>query len=212
MSRFHTLYLAAWLLYGVVAAVVAARSVRVSLRGAARFLAAPWKIALFVPAIVFVTFAGRFTDDETWDVVSGGGMSILTVATSWWTIGTLVRARWRWSRPSEIVVAVFVALFSASWFYDGYLLLRDGAYTHRWLGNLMISPVIYACAGLVANLEVRDGRLGFAFARREWPLGASRSASARLAIAVVPLVALAAYGLVAAVGWRAPYSAPIRPR
>ncbi len=204
MSRFHTIYLAGWLLFGVVALGVAARSVRVPLGAAARLLTAPWKLALFVPAIVFVTFAGRFTDDETWDVVSGGGMAILTVTTSWWTIGTLARARWRWSRPAELLVAVFVLLFSSSWFYDGYLLLRDSAYTHRWLGNLMISPVIYACAGLAANLEVRERRLAFAFSREEWPRGGARAVSARLAIAVVPLVALAAYGLVAAVGWRVP--------
>jgi hypothetical protein len=31
----------------------------------------PWKLRLFVPALLFVTFAGRFTNDETWDVVTG---------------------------------------------------------------------------------------------------------------------------------------------
>jgi len=134
------------------------------------FLRAPWKVALFVPAVVFVTFAGRFTDDETWDVVSGGGMSILTVATSWWSVGTLVRVVRRIRPAREAIVAVALALFSSSWFYDGWLLLRDGAYTARWLGNLMLSPTIYLCAGLLSNLEINEGRLALAFVRADWPV------------------------------------------
>lgn len=36
------------------------------------YLTMPWKLAIFLPAFLFVTFAGRFTDDETWDVITGG--------------------------------------------------------------------------------------------------------------------------------------------
>src|SRR5262245_46240318 len=32
------------------------------------YLTMRWKLAFFVPAVLFITFAGRFTDDETWDV------------------------------------------------------------------------------------------------------------------------------------------------
>jgi hypothetical protein len=38
------------------------------------FHGVPWKLCLFVPALLFVTFAGRYTNDETWDLVTGSGM------------------------------------------------------------------------------------------------------------------------------------------
>jgi hypothetical protein len=200
-----TLYIAGWCAFTVLAALVAFRYVRLAWRDALAFLLVPWKVAVFVPAILFVTFAGRFTDDETWDVVSGGGMSILTVLTSWWAVGTGARVVRRMAHPRELVVALGATLFSASWFYDGYLLLRDGAYTQRWLGNLMLSPTIYVCAGLLSNLELDErGRLGFSFLRPDWPrpLPSARKISLTMVLVSVPLVAIAAWFLVGFVGWR----------
>jgi hypothetical protein len=200
-----TLYIAGWCAFTVLAALVAFRYVRLAWRDALAFLLVPWKVAVFVPAILFVTFAGRFTDDETWDVVSGAGMSILTVLTAWWSVGTGVRVVRRMAHPRELVVALGATLFSASWFYDGYLLLRDGAYTQRWLGNLMLSPTIYLCAGLLSNLELDDrGRLGFSFLRPDWPrpLASARKISLAMVLVSIPLVAIAAWFLVGFVGWR----------
>ena len=199
-----TFYIAGWCTFTVLAALVAWRYVRLPVRDALAFLLVPWKVAVFVPAILFVTFAGRFTDDETWDVVSGGGMSILTVLTAWWSIGTAARVVRRLAHPRELVVAIGATLFSASWFYDGYLFLRDGAYTPRWLGNLLLSPTIYVCAGLLSNLEVDDaGRLGFAFLRADWPrpLAKAGRISATMVLVSIPLVLLAAWFLVGFVGW-----------
>ena len=199
-----TVYLAGWCSFLALAAVIAWRSVRLDVRDALAFLLVPWKVAVFVPAILFVTFAGRFTDDETWDVVSGGGMSVLTVATAWWSVGTAVRVVRRLRPARELVVAIGVTLFSASWFYDGYLLLRDGSYTPRWLGNLLLSPTIYLCAGLLSNLEIDErGRLGFAFTRADWPrpLPTARRVSLTMVLVSLPLVAIAAWFLVGFVGW-----------
>ena len=206
MTPFLQQYLVGWLIFCVIAAIVAARSVRLRRSDVLAFLAIPWKIALFVPACVFVTFAGHFTDDETWDLVSGGGMSLLTVATAWWSVGTAVRAVRRLAPKRELVVALALTLFSSSWFYDGYLLLRDGAYTARWLGNLMLSPTIYLCAGVLENLEMRDGRLALACTRRDWPrpVAGSSRASWAIALASIPLVAIAAWFLVGFVGWHLP--------
>ena len=196
-------YLVAWLAVCVVATALAVKGVR--LRGAdvLAFLRAPWKVAVFAPAIVFTTFAGRFTDDETWDVVSGGGMSVLTVLTAWWSVGAAVQVWRRVRPPSHLVVAIAVGLFSSSWFYDGYLLLRDGAYSQRWLGNLMLSPTIYICAGLVMNLELRDRKLAFAFTRSDWPRPTPTTATTTwpLLVASIPMVVVAAYFLVGFVGW-----------
>jgi hypothetical protein len=197
-------YLLGWIVFCCVAAVVAVREVRFRASDMAAFLRVPWKVALFVPAIAFVTVAGRFTDDETWDAVSGGGMSVLTVATSWWSVGTAVRV-WRGKeRPRLLLVALAATLFSSSWFYDGWLLLRDGAYTARWLGNLMLSPTVYLCAGLVLNLETRDGRLALAFTREDWPRPVPATRSWLVVLASIPLVVIAGWFLVGFVGWRLP--------
>jgi hypothetical protein len=205
VTPFLTGYLASWVAFCLLAAGVALTSVRVSVHDAAAFLRAPWKLVLFVPAVVFVTFAGRFTDDETWDVVSGGGMALLTFLTSWWSVGVAVRALRRLVPLRYLVVALAVTLFSSSWFYDGYLLLRDGSYTCRWLGNLLLSPTIYLCAGVVLNLELRDGRVGVAFSRPDWPRPLPPSdvrAAWPLLLAAAPLVIVAGYFLVGFVGWR----------
>jgi len=204
MTPFLRVYLAGWIAFCTVAAVIAVRSVRIPWRDAARFLAVPWKLALFLPGIVFVTFAGRFTDDETWDVVNGGGMAILTVGTAWWSVGTAARVVRRLAPARELLVAIAVTLFSASWFYDGWLLIRDGAYSVRWEGNLFLSPTIYLCAGAIQNLELRDGKLAFGFTRPDWPRMAERSASWRLALAAVPFVLVAVWFLVGFVGWKLP--------
>ncbi len=199
-------YVAAWGTFCVIAAIIAVRSVRVNVRDALAFMRVPWRVALFTPAILFVTFAGRFTDDETWDLVTGGGMSIFTALTAWWAIGTLVRVFRKLAAPREAVVALAVWFFSSSWFYDGYLLIRDGAYTSRWVGNLMLSPVTYLCAGLVSNLESRNGSLGFAFTRKEWPrpLEAKSRVTWSMVLAAVPLLFIATWFLVGVVGWKLP--------
>lgn len=203
MTPAPTPYVAAWLTFCLVAALVAVRSVRISWTDALAFVLVPWKVAVFVPAILFVTFAGHFTNDETWDVVSGGGMSLLTVATSWWSVGTMARVARGHSPLRELVVAVAIALFSSSWFYDGYLLLRDGAYTQRWLGNLMLSPVIYLCAGLLTNLEVFHGRVSLGFTRADWPrpLPTRTAITWSLVVAIAILASIAAFFLVAFVEW-----------
>ena len=142
MDDFLVKYFVAWVACSALGVALFVKDIRLSWRDEARFLLVPWKVALFGPAVVFVTFAGRYTDDETWDVTCGGGMAVLTVLTSGWSVGTVVKGCRGERPPSHLVVALIVALFSSSWFYDGYLLWRDGAYTHRWLGNLTLSPVI----------------------------------------------------------------------
>lgn len=204
MDAFLVRYLVVWVACCVLGLVLFVKDVRVDWAAHGRALLVPWRLALFVPAIAFVTFAGRFTDDETWDVVCGGGMALLTFFTAGFSVGTTAKVL-RGDRPwSHLVVAVVLMLFSSAWFYDGYLLLRDGAYTHRWLGNLKLSPLIYVCAGLALNLEQRGARLGFAFTRPDWPMPRSSRPSWALALAALPLVAVAAYVLVAFVGWRLP--------
>jgi hypothetical protein len=172
------------------------------------FLFVPWKLGLFVPAFLFVTFAGRYTDDETWDVVTGSGMSVLTFLTAPWSIGSIYRVLVGRRSVRYLIVAIALLLFSSSWFYDAYLLWRDGLYTRRWLGNLMLSPIIYSAAGLLWNLEANDrmhlldGRgFRFAFSRADWPSRPDDTSVLPVVAASVPLILIAAFVLVAFVRW-----------
>ena len=107
--------------------------------------------------------------------------------------------------PRYLFVAAALLLFSSSWFYDGYLLLREGSYTTRWWSNLMLSPIIYLTAGCLWNLEAR-GRFGvrLGFVRRDWPNRPSDGRFLPIIFASIPLLLIAAFVLVAVVQWRIP--------
>jgi hypothetical protein len=173
------------------------------------FLGVRWKLCLFVPAFLFVTFAGRFTDDETWDAVTGAGMATLTFLTAPWAIGLLYQVTIGRRTLRYLLVALSLLLFASSWFYDGYLLWRDGAYTPRWLGNLMLSPFIYVAAGLLWNLEATEaddfrgsGGYRFSFTREDWPTRPLNTDFAPLIAPSLPFILMTAFVLVAFVGWR----------
>lgn len=204
-------YIAFWVLFCLLAIFILLadrKQLRREWQAYLAFLFVPWKLCLFVPAFLFVTFAGRYTNDETWDVVTGGGMSILTFFTAPWSIGLIYQVL-TGRRPLRYsIVAVALLLFSSSWFYDAYLLWRDGVYTRRWLGNLMLSPMIYLAAGLLWNLEA-TGRASFldrsnfrfSFVRPDWPRRPIDTQFAPLIMVSVPLILVAAFVLIAFVGW-----------
>jgi hypothetical protein len=174
-----------------------------------RFLCVPWKLWLLVLALIFVTFAGRYTNDETWDVVTGSGMAILTFLTAPWSIGLIYQVLVGRRPLRYLIVALALLLFSSSWFYDAYLLLRDGFYTPRWAGNLMLSPFIYVAAGMLWNLEAKDsgdfrngGECGFSFVRADWPSRPVDTGFGPLVLVSIPFIVIAAFVLVAFVGWK----------
>jgi hypothetical protein len=135
-----------------------------------RFLAQPWKVAAFVLGAALITLAAPYTGDPTWDYVDGLFMSVLCYTTAPWVVGILHAAWHRRVRATELYVAACLWLFSASWSYDLYLVLRDGRYPDTWFANLFASSVIYLAAGMFWNLEFRAGRgVIFSFMREGWP-------------------------------------------
>ena len=212
ISPFFVKYTAIWTSFCLVALLILAwdrKRLLPEWREYWRFLCVPWKVCLFVPAFFFVTFAGRLTDDETWDWVTGSGMAILTFLTAPWVVG-LIYLVFVGRRPARyLVVALALLLFSSSWFYDGYLLWRDGAYTGRWLGNLVLSPFIYMAAGLLWNLEAKP-RVGFhddsgfqlSFVREDWPSPPVDTRFGPILFVSIPLILIAAFVLVAFVNWQ----------
>lgn len=208
MASFSYLYyyLAVWIVYcfGAVAFAASDRSFKSLVKPYVGYLLVPWKLVLFLPAGIFVTFAGQFAWDDTWDLVSGAGMSILTFLTAPLTLGIAVQVYQRRLPARLLIIASAMMLFSASWFYDGWLLLRDGRYPNMWLPNLLLSPYLYVLAGVVWNLEESDdGRVGLGFMRSNWPTASTTSRmTLRLAMAMFPAIALVAAILIFSVQWR----------
>ncbi len=198
-------YVAFWVSFCLLAVGILLKDwkhLRPEWRNYLRFLCVPWKLSIFVPALLFVTFAGQFTDDETWDIVTGSGMSILTFLTAPWALGLFYQVLKGKKAPQYMIVSIALCLFSSSWFYDGYLYLRDGEFSSRWLGNLMLSPIIYVAAGLFWNLEAKDsGGFRLSFSRTDWPKPPSDRSFRPLILISIPLIAIAAFVLVAFVGW-----------
>jgi hypothetical protein len=212
ISPFFAKYMATWVSFCLIAVVILIwerKRLAPEWREYSRFLCVPWKLWLFVPALVFVSFAGRYTNDETWDVVTGSGMAILTFLTAPWVVGLIYQVL-AGRRPLRyLVVALALLLFSSSWFYDGYLLWRDGTYTHRWSGNLMLSPFIYVAAGLLWNLEAKnsagiyaDSGFRLSCVREDWPSRPLDTRFGPIMFVSIPLILIAAFVLVEFVGWK----------
>jgi len=123
-----------------------------------RFLLQDWKVAIFLLAAAGLIVIAPYTGDPTWDYVDASFMSILAYATAPWAVGTLYLAIRGKAMAAKIYVAICISMFSASWSYDLYLILRDGAYPDTWFPNIFASSVLYVSAGLLWNLEWKEGR------------------------------------------------------
>jgi hypothetical protein len=161
--------------------------------GYARFLAQPWKLITFVIAAAGIALVAPYTGDPTWDWFDALFMSVLTFATAPWAVGVFHNAVRHRVPASHVFVAACAWMFSASWSYDLYLLLRDGYYPVTWAANIAASSVLYACAGLLWNLDYVPGRgVILGFMRESWPMPASHGAFRRIAWAAAPFMAIAA--------------------
>lgn len=100
---------------------------------------------------------------------------------------------WRKKLPfKQAIVAFCVWMFSASWSYDLYLVLRDNQYPQTWLSNIFASSVLYAAAGLLWNLEWRPGRgVTFSFLEPEWPTPLAEPRFTRILGYAAPFMLLA---------------------
>ena len=60
-----------------------------------------------------------------------------------WSSGTLYLAFRGRSGFRQAYVAFCLWMFSASWSYDLYILLRDGEYPNTWLPNIAAASILY---------------------------------------------------------------------
>jgi hypothetical protein len=135
-----------------------------------RFLFQDWKIVTFIISAIGLTVIAPYTGDPTWDYVDAAFMSILTYTTAPWVVGTIYLTLRGKTMMVQAYVAICLWMFSASWSYDLYLVVRDGSYPNTWLPNIFASSVLYISAGLFWNLEWKEG-LGviFGFMEPSWP-------------------------------------------
>jgi hypothetical protein len=158
-----------------------------------RLQLAPWKVATFAIALVGMVWLGPRSGDPTWDAVDASFMSVLTYLSAPWSVGTLARSLRRRANSRQAFVAAWLWLFSASWSYDLYILLRDGIYTPAWLANMGASSVLYMLAGLLWNLEwIRGQGTTLGFLREPWPDPSARRSSSRALLAALPLILIVA--------------------
>lgn len=196
MTLALTIYVGGYLLACAMAAVVAFRdrgSISLFSAGYRKFMAVPWKMASFATAASGMTWIAPYTGDPTWDYFDAALMSLLTFASAPWAIGTLYLFLRRKASAAHAYVALCCWLFSASWCYDLYLLLRDGQYPITWLPNIFASSVLYVAAGLMWNLAWRPSRGVFlAFMEDGWPQAAAQANFIRILGYAMPFMILAA--------------------
>jgi hypothetical protein len=195
MPPFFTVYLAAWAAACLAALAIYLanrRAFAASCRGYFQFIGVPWKLWTFAIAAAGLVLIAPYTGDPTWDYFDAAFMAVLTYLTAPWAAGVfyrLLRGRGSWK---EGYVALCVWLFSASWSYDLYLLLRDGYYPATWLPNVFASSVLYWAAALLWSLEWQSGRgVIFGFMRDDWPAPPQGPQFHRVVWAALPFMLIA---------------------
>ena len=168
-----TAYMAVYTLACVVAAMlmIRERKTLVLFRPEYRkFIGSKWKLLTFAVAALSMIVMAPYTGDPTWDYVDAAFMSILTFLTAPWAVGTLYLALKRQARAVHVYIAVCVWMLSVSWLYDVYIILKHGYYPPTWLPNIILSSILYFAAGLMWNLQHKEGRgIVFGFMETDWP-------------------------------------------
>ena len=158
-----------------------------------RFLFVPWKLVIFAVALAGMLWLGPRSGDPTWDWVDASFMSALTYVSAPWALGVLWRTARRRLAWWQAYVAACLWMFSASWSYDLYILLRDGRYPPSWLANMLASSILYLLAGLLWNVDWSQSRgVTFAFLHEGWPRPTNARGSSQALLLAVPIMVLVA--------------------
>jgi hypothetical protein len=194
VNGFFAVYLASWSACCVLAVILflhTRQAYALTHPSYWRFLSVRWKGGTFVIATAGLTVIAPYTGDPTWDYVDAGFMAVLTFLTAPWAIGVFYKVLRRELPLRQAYVAGCAWLFSASWSYDAYLLIRDGHLPLTWFDNLVASALLYILAGLLWNLEWQPSRgLIFAFMDRGWPSPPQGAQFGRVAWVALPIMLL----------------------
>ncbi len=195
MSLFLWCYLSLWFLFCLVNLALFLRhpnDFSITHQAYCSFLAPPWKWGSFIVACSAMVIVAPYTGDPTWDYVDAFFMSTLTFITAPWAVGILFFSLKKRSFNRETLLAICLWLFSASWSYDLYLLIRDGYYPITWSANIGASSVLYCSAGLLWNLDWRNGRgVTFSFLEPDWLQVTPQASFTKVFWAALPFMLIA---------------------
>ena len=196
MNIFFSIYITFWAtacLIAIVLYIMDKSAYALSHANYWRFLFQQWKVTTFLVAATGMIVIALYTGDPTWDYFDALFMSLLTFFTAPWAVGTLYKVAKRELPPKQAFVAACIWMFSASWSYDLYLLIRDGVYPITWLPNIFLSSVLYFSAGLLWNLDWRKEKgVFFSFMERDWPTPSNQPVFVRLLWIALPFMIIAA--------------------
>jgi hypothetical protein len=192
-------YLSGWVAACVLAVIIGLKrrsSLELLQSAYWAFIFMPWKVVTFLIAATGMLVIAPYTGDPTWDYFDASGMALLTYLTAPWSVGIFFRFFKKQAAPGDLYVAVCLLLFTSSWFYDGYILVRDGVYPGSWLQNLIISPTLYLSGGLFWNLAWARGEgVRFAFQWPEWHRHRQEQKMSRIIWLMLPFMIFAAYSI-----------------
>ncbi|MCX5804433.1 MAG: hypothetical protein NTU69_13060 [Proteobacteria bacterium] len=195
MNPFFTIYTIAWGISCILALIfylTEKEYYSIIWKNYRRFLFVPWKVSTFLIAGTGMVVIAPYTGDPTWDYVDAGFMSLFTFISSPWAVGTLYKVFARRLSIKHGFIAFCVWMFSASWSYDLYLLLKDGYYPLTWLTNLLASSVLYVSAGLLWSLDWREGKgIILSFREEDWPYPSKQKVFMKIFWFVLPFMAIA---------------------
>lgn len=145
------------------------------------------RLALFALALAAFVFLAPLTGDPTWDAVDAIFMSLGCYVFAPWTCGVVYRAlfqrhdlRGRGTSRLELALALAFSLFTVSWSYDLYIVLRDGIFPPTSRENFFASTILYTLGGLFFSLgQHRERGLLFVFMDAAWPAWSGDAWSSR---------------------------------
>ena len=154
----------------------------------------PWKIIIFLIAFVGIVAIAPYSRDPTWDYLNSIYMSILTYSSAPWVIGILFRTSITKINYQKTYIAICLWMFSISWSYDLYLVIRDGFYPVTWYANIFASSIFYISAGIMWNLEyIEDRGVILGFMDQNWPATiSSKNNFKKLFLYVLPFIIIVA--------------------
>ena len=142
-----------------------------------------WKLITFLIAAAGLTLIAPYSGDWSWDYVDAIFMSVFTYTSAPWVLGTLFLAIKRKRNFATAYIAICLWMFSASWSYDLYILIRDGSYPMTWFANIFASSSLYLAAGFFWNLEyIKDRGVVFGFMEANWPSISSERSFKKVAL------------------------------
>jgi len=196
MSVHFTIYTISWSLFCLLALVVFISdraSYALSQGQYWRALCKPWKVIIFLIAALSFIIMAPYTGDPTWDAFDAGFMSLFTFVSAPWAVGSLYRIMTGRLPVKQLFVIAAVWMFSVSWCYDIYIFIRDGQYPLTWSANITASSLLYFLAGLLWNLDWKEGKgVILSFREETWPYVSPGKVFGRIAWFALPVMVLVA--------------------